>query len=82
MSRREVMDMGRRKRDILGRGVYGVVKGMEVVEGDFMEGEEVIEGGLKDGGGYWIGGKKVFGNLMGGWMNIFWEKVWMNEESF
>lgn len=49
--------MARTKTDIFRTRVYAVLKGMELVDGDFMEAEHVIDGRLKDARAYSIRAK-------------------------
>lgn len=74
--------MARTKVDIFRTRVYAVLKGMELVDGDFMEAEHVIDGRLKDARAYSIRAKKLFPNFIPRSINIFSQKVSMNEETF
>jgi hypothetical protein len=55
---------------------------MELVDGDFLEAEHVIDGRLKDARAYSIRAKKLFPNFIPRSINIFSQKVSMNEETF
>lgn len=74
--------MARTKTDIFRTRVYAVLKGMELVDGDFMEAEHVIDGRLKDARAYSIRAKRLFPNFITRSINIFSQKVSMNEEIF
>lgn len=74
--------MARTKTDIFRTRVYAVLKGMELTDGDFMETEHVIDGRLKDVRAYSIRAKKLFPNFIPRSIDIFSQKVTMNEETF
>lgn len=74
--------MARIKTNIFRTRVYAVLKGMELVDGDFMEAEHVIDGRLKDARAYSIRAKKLFPNFIPRSIHIFSQKVSMNEETF
>lgn len=74
--------LARTKTDIFRTRVYAVLRGMELVDGDFLEAEHVIDGRLKDERAYSIRAKKLFPNFIPRSINIFSQKVSMNEETF
>ena len=74
--------MTRAKTNIFRTRVYAVLKGMELVDGDFMEAEHVIDGRLKDARAYSIRAKRLFPNFIPRSINIFSQKVSMDEETF
>lgn len=74
--------MARTKTSIFRTRVYAVLKGMELVDGDFMEAEHVIDGRLKDVRAYSIRAKKLFPNFIPRSIEIFSQKVSMDEETF
>lgn len=74
--------MARTKTDIFRTRVYAVVKGMELVDGDFVEAEHVIDGRMKDARAYSVRAKKLFPNFIPRSIEIFSQKVSMDEETF
>ena len=74
--------MARTKTDIFRTRVYAVLKGMELVDGDFVEAMHVIDGRMKDARAYSIRAKKLFPNFMPRSIEIFSQKVSMDEETF
>ena len=74
--------MARTKTDIFRTRVYAVLKGMELVDGDFVEAEHVIDGRLKDSRAYSVRAKKLFPNFIPRSIEIFSQKVSMDEETF
>lgn len=76
------LKLARTKTEIFRTRVYAVLKGMELADGDFMEAEHVIDGRLKDARAYSIRAKRLFPNFIPRSINIFSQKVSMNEETF
>lgn len=74
--------MARTKTEIFRTRVYAVLKGMELVDGDFMEAEHVIDGRLKDEHAYAVRAKRLFPDFIPRSIRIFSQKVSMNEETF
>ena len=74
--------MARTKTAIFRTRVYAVLKGMELVDGDFVEAEHVINGRLKDARAYSVRAKKLFPNFIPRSIEIFSQKVSMDEETF
>ena len=74
--------MARTKTDIFRTRVYAVLKGMELVDGDFVKAEHVIDGRLKDARAYSIRAKKLLPNFIPRSIEIFSQKVSMDEETF
>ena len=74
--------MARTKTDIFRTRVYAVLKGMELVDGDFVEAKHVVYGRLKDARAYSIRAKKLFPNFIPRSVEIFSQKVSMDEETF
>ena len=74
--------MARTKVDIFRTRVYAVLKGMELVDGDFLEAEHVIDGRLKDARAYSVRAKRLFPNFIPRSIEIFSQKVVMDEETF
>lgn len=62
--------------------VYAVLKGMELVDGDFMSAEHVIDGRLKDERAYLVRAKRLFPNFMPRSIEIFSQRVSMDDETF
>lgn len=62
--------------------VYAVLKGVELVDGDFMSAEHVIDGRLKDERAYAVRAKRLFPNFMPRSIEIFSQKVSMDDETF
>lgn len=62
--------------------VYAVLKGMELVDGDFMSAEHVIDGRLKDERAYSVRAKRLFPNFMPRSIEIFSQRVSMDDETF
>lgn len=68
--------------DIFRTRVYAVLKGMELVDGDFMQAEHVIDGRLKDERAYSVRAKKLFPNFIPRSIEIYSQKVTMSDEMF
>lgn len=62
--------------------VYAVLKGMELVDGDFMSTEHVIDGRLKDERAYSVRAKRLFPNFIPRSIEIFSQRVSMDDETF
>ena len=74
--------MARTKTEIFRTRVYAVLKGMELVDGDFMAAEHVIDGRLKDTQAYRIRAKRLYPNFIPRSIRIFSQKVHMDEDVF
>lgn len=74
--------MARMKTEIFRTRVYAVLKGMELVDGDFMQAEHVIDGRLKDERAYAVRAKRLFPNFIPRSVHIFSQKVHMDEDVF
>ena len=74
--------MARTKTEIFRTRVYAVLKGMELVDGDFMEAEHVVDGRLKDSHAYQVRAKRLFPNFIPRSVHIFSQKVTMDESTF
>lgn len=74
--------MARTKTDIFRTRVYAVLKGMELVDGDFLEAQHVIDGRLKDVRAYSVRAKRMFPNFIPRSIEIFSQKVTMDEATF
>lgn len=74
--------MARTKTEIFRTRVYAVLKGMELVDGDFMTGEHIIDGRLKDEYAYAVRAKRLFPNFIPRSICIFSQKVHMDEDTF
>lgn len=70
------------KTGIFRTRVYAVLKGMELVDGDFMPTEHVIDGRLKDVRAYSVRAKRLFPNFIPRSIEIFSQKVTMDDETF
>lgn len=70
------------KSGIFRTRVYAVLRGMELVEGDFVQAEHVIDGRLKDVRAYSVRAKRLFPNFMPRSIEIFSQKVVMDDETF
>lgn len=74
--------MAKVKSGVFRTRVYAVLKGMELVDGDFMTAEHVIDGRLKDERAYAVRAKKLFPNFIPRSIEIFSQKVTMDDETF
>lgn len=74
--------MARVKSGVFRTRVYAVLKGMELVDGDFMPTEYVIDGRLKDTRAYAVRAKRLFPKFMPRTIEIFSQKVTMDDETF
>lgn len=70
------------KTGIFRTRVYAVLKGMELVDGDFMQTEHVIDGRLKDVRAYSVRAKRLFPHFIPRAIEIFSQKVSMDDETF
>lgn len=70
------------KTGIFRTRVYALLKGMELVDGDFMPIEHVIDGRLKDERAYSVRAKRLFPNFIPRSIEIFSQKVTMDDETF
>lgn len=62
--------------------VYAVLKGMELVDGEFLASEHVIDGRLKDERAYAVRAKRLFPNFMPRSIEMFSQRVSMDDETF
>lgn len=74
--------MARVKSGVFRTRVYAVLRGMELVDGDFMPTEHVIDGRLKDARAYTVRAKRLFPNFMPRSVEILSQKVTMDNETF
>lgn len=74
--------MAKVKSGVFRTRVYAVLKGMELVDGDFLTVEHVIDGRLKDERAYAVRAKKLFPNFIPRSIEIFSQKVTMDDETF
>lgn len=74
--------MARVKSGVFRTRVYAVLRGMELVDGDFMPTEHVVDGRLKDARAYEVRAKKLFPNFMPRTIEVFSQKVTMDDETF
>lgn len=74
--------MAKVKTGIFRTRVYALLKGMELVDGDFMQAEHVIDGRLKDARAYSVRAKKLFPNFIPRSIEIYSQKVTMDDETF
>lgn len=70
------------KTGIFRTRVYAVLRGMELMEGDFVQAEHVIDGRLKDARAYSVRAKRLFPNFMPRTIEIYSQKVSMDDETF
>lgn len=70
------------KTDIFRTRVYAVLKGMELVDGNFMQAEHIIDGRLKDERAYSVRAKRLFPNFIPRSIEIYSQKVTMSDEVF
>lgn len=74
--------MARVKSGVFRTRVYAVLRGMELVDGDFLPTEHVVDGRLKDVRAYAVRAKKLFPNFMPRTIEVFSQKVTMDDETF
>lgn len=74
--------MARVKSGVFRTRVYAVLRGMELVDGDFVPTEHVVDGRLKDARAYAVRAKKLFPNFMPRTIEVFSQKVTMDDETF
>lgn len=74
--------MARTKTEIFRTRVYAVLKGMELVDGDFMTAEHVVDGRLKDARAYQVRAKRLYPNFIPRSIHIYSQKVTMDEDTF
>ena len=70
------------KADVFSTRVYAVLKGMELVDGDFMAAEHVVDGHLKDERAYAVRAKKLFPHFIPRTIEIYSQRVSMDLETF
>lgn len=70
------------KADIFRTRVYAVLRGMELVDGDFMTAEHVVDGRLKDERAYAVRAKKLFPHFIPRTIEIYSQRVSMDLEMF
>lgn len=70
------------KTGIFRTRVYALLKGMELVDGDFLQAEHVIDGRLKDERAYAVRAKRLFPNFIPRSIEIFSQRVSMDDETF
>ena len=74
--------MAKVKTGIFRTRVYALLKGMELVDGEFSPTEHVVDGRLKDERAYAVRAKRLFPNFMPRSIEIFSQKVSMDDETF
>lgn len=74
--------MSRVKSGVFRTRVYAVLRGMELVDGDFMPTEHVVDGRLKDVRAYSVRAKKLFPDFIPRSIEIYSQKVSMDDETF
>ena len=74
--------MAKTKNGIFRTRVYAVLRGMELVDGDFMSTEHVVDGRLKDVRAYSVRAKKLFPNFIPQSIEIYSQKVSMDDDTF
>lgn len=74
--------MSRAKSGVFRTRVYAVLRGMELVDGDFTPTEHVIDGRLKDERAYAVRAKRLFPDFIPRSIEIFSQKVSMDDETF
>ena len=74
--------MAKVKNGVFRTRVYAVLKGMELVDGDFMQAEHVIDGRLKDVRAYSVHAKKLFPNFIPRSIEIYSQRVSMDDGTF
>lgn len=70
------------KADIFRTRVYAVLRGMELVDGDFMTAEHVVDGRLKDERAYAVRAKKLFPHFIPRTIEIYSQRVSMDLNTF
>jgi len=70
------------KADIFRTRVYAVLKGMELVDGDFMTAEHVVDGRLRNERAYAVRAKKLFPHFIPRTIEIYSQRVFMDLETF
>ena len=74
--------MAKVKTGVFRTRVYAVLEGIESTDGDFLSAEHVIDGRLKDERAYAVRAKKLFPNFIPRSIEIFSQKVTMDDETF
>lgn len=74
--------MSRVKSGVFRTRVYAVLRGMELVDGDFTSAEHVIDGRLKDERAYAVRAKRLFPDFIPRSIEIYSQKVSMDNETF
>lgn len=74
--------MAKIKTGIFRTRVYALLKGMELVDGDFMQAEHIVDGRLKDAHAYSVRAKKLFPNFIPRSIEIYSQRVTMDDETF
>lgn len=70
------------KADIFRTRVYAVLRGMELVDGDFMAAEHIVDGRLKDERAYAVRAKRLFPRFIPRTIEIYSQRVSMDLETF
>lgn len=70
------------KNDVFRTRVYAVLRGMELVDGDFMTAEHVVDGRLKDERAYAVRAKKLFPHFIPRTIEIYSQRVSMDLDTF
>lgn len=74
--------MAKVKTGIFRTRVYALLKGMELVDGEFMPTEHVIDGRLKDVRAYSVRAKRLFPNFIPRSIEVYSQKATMDDETF
>lgn len=74
--------MSRGKSGVFRTRVYAVLRGMELVDGDFTSVEHVIDGRLKDERAYAVRAKRLFPDFIPRSIEIYSQRVFMDDETF
>lgn len=74
--------MAKVKTGIFRTRVYALLKGMELVDGEFTPSEHVVDGRLKDERAYAVRAKRLFPNFIPRSIEIFSQRVTMDDETF
>ena len=74
--------MSRAKSGVFRTRVYAVLRGMELVDGDFTPTEHVIDGRLKDERAYAVRAKRLFPDFIPRSIETYSQKVSMDDETF
>lgn len=74
--------MTKGKTGVFRTRVYAVLKGMELIDDDFVQAEHVVEGRLKDVRAYSVRAKKLFPNFIPRSIEVYSQRVVMDNETF